>query len=111
MHFFVTYYRFRCLNRVHNPGDAYRQQLLVLRQVPPLHHDNPLKDLIDDQTFAELERLKLFSDKAIRDYKIRRLFKSMRETMSAGDAIDQIREMYPYLQFDTVRKIVYQISK
>ena len=74
-------------------------------------YDNPLKDLIDDQTFAELERLKLFSDKAIRDYKIRRLFKSMRETMSAGDAIDQIREMYPYLQFDTVRKIVYQISK
>ncbi|MBI5647210.1 MAG: hypothetical protein HY962_09795 [Ignavibacteriae bacterium] len=74
-------------------------------------YDNPLKDLIDDQTFAELERLKLFSDKAIRDYKIRRLFKTMRETMSAGDAIDQIREMYPYLQFDTVRKIVYQISK
>ena len=73
--------------------------------------DNPLKELLDDKTFAELERLKLFSDKAIRDYKIRRIFKNMRESMSAGDAIDRIREMYPYLQFDTVRKIVYQISK
>ena len=72
---------------------------------------NPLKELIDDQTFAELEKLKLFSDKAIRDYKIRRILRNMRESMSAGDAIDRIREMYPYLQFDTVRKIVYQISK
>jgi len=73
--------------------------------------DNPLRDLIDDQTFLELERHKLFSEKAIRDYQIRRMFKDMRQTMSAGDAIDRIREMHPYLQFDTVRKIVYQISK
>ncbi len=73
--------------------------------------DNPLKDIIDDATFDELNKLKLFSDKAIRDYQIRRMFKDMRMEMSAGDAIDRIREMYPYLQFDTVRKIVYQISK
>jgi hypothetical protein len=73
--------------------------------------DNPLRDIIDDTTFAELSKHKLFSDKAIRDYQIRRLFKDMRLTMSAGDAIDRIRDMYPYLQFDTVRKIVYQISK
>jgi hypothetical protein len=73
--------------------------------------DNPLRDLIDDGTFEELSRHKLFSEKALRDYQIRRLFKTMRNEMSAGDAIDKIREMYPYLQFDTVRKIVYQISK
>ena len=72
--------------------------------------DNPLRDLIDDQTFLELERHKLFSEKAIRDYQIRRMFKDMRQSMSAGDAIDRIREMHPYLQFDTVRKIVYQSS-
>ncbi len=73
--------------------------------------DNPLSDIIDDQTFLSLERHKLFSEKAIRDYQIRRMFKDMRSSMSAGDAIDKIRDMYPYLQFDTVRKIVYQISK
>jgi hypothetical protein len=73
--------------------------------------ENPLNDIIDDSTFDELNRHKLFSEKAIRDYMIRRMFKDMRTNMSAGDAIDQIREMYPYLQFDTVRKIVYQISK
>ncbi len=73
--------------------------------------DNPLRDIIDDETFSELAKHKLFSEKAIRDYMIRRMFKNMRKNMSAGDAIDKIREMYPYLQFDTVRKIVYQISK
>ena len=73
--------------------------------------ENPLQDLIDDDVFFELNKHNLFSEKAIRDYKIRRMFRSMRQDMSAGDAIDKIREMYPYLQFDTVRKIVYQINK
>jgi hypothetical protein len=73
--------------------------------------DNPLRDIIDDETYSELSRHNLFSEKALRDYMIRRMFKNMRKKMSAGDAIDKIREMYPYLQFDTVRKIVYQISK
>ncbi len=72
---------------------------------------NPLSDLIDDHTYLELEKHKLLSEKAIRDYQIRKLFKHMRASMSAGDAIDKIRDMYPYLQFDTVRKIVYQITK
>jgi len=72
---------------------------------------NPLQDLIDDELYFELNKHNLFSEKAIRDYKIRRMFRNMRQEMSAGDAIDKIREMYPYLQFDTVRKIVYQINK
>ena len=73
--------------------------------------ENPLQDLIDDDVYFELNKHNLFSEKAIRDYKIRRMFRNMRKEMSAGDAIDKIREMYPYLQFDTVRKIVYQINK
>ncbi|MDH7515161.1 MAG: hypothetical protein QHI48_04715 [Bacteroidota bacterium] len=73
--------------------------------------ENPLRDLIDDKTFEDLYRHNLFNEKALRDYKIRRMFKDMRRFMSAGDAIDKIREEYPYLQFDTVRKIVYQINK
>lgn len=74
-------------------------------------HDNPLQDLINDETFVLLNEFNLFSEKAIRDYKIRKVFKEMRRSLSAGDAIDKIREMYPYLQFDTVRKIVYQVNK
>ena len=75
------------------------------------HVDNPLREFIDDDTYSLLEKNKLFSEKALRDFKIRRLFRDMRNEMSAGDAIDAIREMYPYLQFDTVRKIVYQIAR
>jgi hypothetical protein len=73
--------------------------------------ENPLHDIIDDMTYQQLEKLNLLSEKGIRDYTIRRIFRELRNDMSAGDAIDRIRDLYPYLQFDTVRKIVYQISK
>jgi hypothetical protein len=72
--------------------------------------DNPLKELINDETFELLRSHALLDEKAIRDYQIRKMFKEMRKELSAGDAIDKIRDMYPYLQFDTIRKIVYQIS-
>lgn len=72
---------------------------------------NPLSDLIDDDVFEKLKKYKLFDEKAIRDYKIRQMYKDMRREMSAGEAIDKIQEMFPYLQFDTIRKIVYQVSK
>ena len=74
--------------------------------------DNPLSELISDEIFELLEVHGLIDEKAVRDYQIRKKFKSLRASkISAGDAIDAIREEYPYLQFDTIRKIVYQISK
>jgi hypothetical protein len=74
--------------------------------------NNPLSDLISDEIFELLESQGLIDDKAVRDYQIRKKFKQLRSgKVSAGDAIDTIREDYPYLQFDTIRKIVYQITK
>ena len=74
--------------------------------------DNPLSDLISDDIYDLLDSHGLIDEKAVRDYQIRKRFKMLRATkVSAGDAIDTIREDYPYLQFDTIRKIVYQISK
>ncbi|MCH7774864.1 MAG: hypothetical protein IH784_10745 [Bacteroidetes bacterium] len=74
--------------------------------------DNPLSDLISDEIYDLLDAHGLIDEKAVRDYQIRKRFKLLRATkVSAGDAIDSIREDYPYLQFDTIRKIVYQISK
>jgi hypothetical protein len=72
--------------------------------------ENPLSELINDEVFDLLRGHGLLDEKAIRDYQIRKMFKEMRKELSAGDAIDKIRDMYPYLQFDTIRKIVYQIS-
>jgi hypothetical protein len=73
--------------------------------------ENPLSELIDDETYNNLKKYKLLDEKAIRDYKIRLMYKDMRREMSAGEAIDKIQEMFPYLQFDTIRKIVYQVAK
>jgi len=74
--------------------------------------DNPLSDLISDEIYDLLDSQGLIDEKAVRDYQIRKKFKHLRASkVSAGDAIDAIREDYPYLQFDTIRKIVYQISK
>jgi len=30
--------------------------------------------------------------------------------VAAYDAIEKLREEYPYLQFDTIRKIVYKLN-
>ena len=74
--------------------------------------DNPLSDLISDDIYDLLNSHGLIVEKSVRDYQIRKKFKQLRASkISAGDAIDAIREEYPYLQFDTIRKIVYQISK
>ena len=74
--------------------------------------ENPLSDLISDDIYELLDSHGVIDEKAVRDYQIRRRFKQLRATkISAGDAIDTIRQDYQYLQFDTIRKIVYQISK
>ncbi|MBE2279264.1 MAG: hypothetical protein IAE91_02645 [Ignavibacteriaceae bacterium] len=74
--------------------------------------DNPLAELISDEIYELLSEHGLIDEKAVRDFQIRKKFKQLRASkISAGDAIDSIREEYPYLQFDTIRKIVYQMSK
>jgi hypothetical protein len=73
--------------------------------------DNPLSELISNDIYELLSSHGLIDEKSVRDFQIRRKFKQLRSSkVSAGDAIDTIREHYPYLQFDTIRKIVYQIS-
>ncbi len=73
---------------------------------------NPLSDIISDEVFEILHNYGLINHKSVRDYHIRKTFQELRATrISAGDAIDKIREEYPYLQFDTIRKIVYQPQK
>ena len=72
---------------------------------------NPLSELISDETFNLLNSKGLLNEKSLRDYKIRKKFKNLRQSnVTASDAIDLIRDEYPYLQFDTLRKIVYHIK-
>jgi hypothetical protein len=73
---------------------------------------NPLRDLISDEVYELLVSKGLINEKSVRDYEIRKKFKILRATkVKTGDAIDSIREEYPYLQFDTIRKIVHNPPK
>lgn len=69
---------------------------------------NPVADIISDDLYLKLNDLGLIDEKGIRDYLIRIKFKEMRQLMAASEAIETLRGDYPYLQYDTIRKIVYQ---
>lgn len=72
---------------------------------------NPLAELISDDLYELLDSNSLLSDKGIRDFRLRKKFRDLREeNIPAYDAIELLREEYPYLQFDTIRKIVYKLS-
>lgn len=71
--------------------------------------ENPLSDLISDDVYKLLNNRGLINEKSVRDYYIRKRFKALRASdVSAADAIKTLRNDYPYLQFDTLRKIVYK---
>jgi len=73
---------------------------------------NPISDLISDEIYDLLLGRGLIHERAVRDYKIRKKFKQLRaQKFRTGDAIDTLREEYPYLQFDTIRKIVHNPPK
>ena len=72
---------------------------------------NPLAGLIDHQIYDLLDAHNLLNEKGVRDYQIRKRFREMRrQNVPAYDAIENLREEYPYLQFDTIRKIVYKLN-
>ncbi|MBK8945273.1 MAG: hypothetical protein IPM32_08375 [Ignavibacteriae bacterium] len=74
-------------------------------------NNNPLSEFISDETYFLLSSKGLINEKSLRDYQIRKRFRNLRNSnISASNAIDLIREEHPYLQFDTVRKIVYDIK-
>ena len=80
---------------------------------PAMNHAdaNPLSGLIEDEVYDVLDQHNLLSEKGVRDYQIRKKFRAMRrDDVAAYDAIEQLREEYPYLQFDTIRKIVYKMN-
>ena len=72
------------------------------------HISNPLAELISDDVFELLDSRGLINRKSVRDYEIRKRFDNLRkDELSTGDAIEIIQADYPYLQFDSIRKIIY----
>lgn len=74
--------------------------------------NNPLSDLINNDIYNLLKSKGLFNETSLRDRLIRKRFKSLRmNKYRVSDAIDIIRQDYPYLQFETIRKIVHHPPK
>lgn len=70
---------------------------------------NPIPELMDDRTFRALAERKLLDRNGLRNYLIRRRFWSMRsDGVPAADALESLHKEHSYLQFDTLRKLVYR---
>jgi hypothetical protein len=72
---------------------------------------NPINQLIGDELFQTLLAHNLLNTKMLRDIEIKRAYLRLHRDggMASVDAIEHILESFPYLQFDTVRKIVYSV--
>lgn len=76
------------------------------------NYANPLSELISDEVYQILNSRNLLNEKTLRDYQIKRKFKKLRmQRINVSEAIEKIREDYPYLQFDSIRKIIYVGNK
>lgn len=73
---------------------------------------NPLDGLVSDDIYQALLENHVLSEKGVRDFRIRQQFRELRHHETpANEAIEMLREQYPYLQFDTLRKIVYGVQQ
>ncbi len=73
---------------------------------------NPLGGLVPPDVYEMLAQNNLLNEKGVRDYQIRQQFRTLREhNVPAYEAIEELREQHPYLQFDTIRKIVYGLRR
>jgi hypothetical protein len=71
---------------------------------------NPIRQILPDDLFHVLLDLNLINRKVLRDFEIRREYKILRmRGLKSHDAINALLGVYPYLQFDTLRKIIYSI--
>lgn len=72
---------------------------------------NPIRSIVSDELYEKLVELNLLNQKVLRDFEIKRRYMELRdEGQKSAEAIESILESYPYLQFDTVRKIIYSVK-
>jgi hypothetical protein len=96
---------------IRNKGYPKKEMKMENRELN-INNNNPLSDLITDDIYDLLNSRGLFDETSVRDRLIRRKFRMMRDQKhSVGDAIDVLLAEYPYLQFDTIKKIVHHPPK
>ncbi len=72
---------------------------------------NPIRQIVTDDLYTKLVSLNLLNQKVIRDFLIKRQYLDLRRSgHRSAEAIELVLDDYPYLQFDTVRKIIYSVK-
>ncbi|MEL6593610.1 MAG: hypothetical protein AAFQ87_11950 [Bacteroidota bacterium] len=72
---------------------------------------NPIRQIVTDDLYTKLVSLNLLNQKVIRDFLIKRQYLDLRKAgHRSAEAIEMVLDDYPYLQFDTVRKIIYSVK-
>lgn len=72
---------------------------------------NPIRQILPDDLFRVLLDMNLINRKVLRDFEIKRKYKLLRrQGLKSVDAIEMLLEEFPYLQYDTVRKIIYSVK-
>lgn len=69
---------------------------------------NPLKHHLTDKAYQFLIKNNLLREKGIRDYHIRKRFYELKQDFPTHLVIETLQNEYPYLQYETIRKIIYQ---
>jgi len=70
--------------------------------------NNPLKPQLSDEIFHFLLKNNLLREKGLRDYVIRQRYHKLKGHYPTYVIIEMLQDEYPYLQYDTIRKIIYQ---
>lgn len=80
---------------------------MAQKKVPTLTDDNPLADLLTDKKFEELQKRGLLSKIGVRNHYMKNLFAQERaKGRDVNEAIEEVRCRFPYLLFDSIKKIV-----
>jgi hypothetical protein len=82
-----------------------------VRSIDEIVKSNPLAEILSDELYGMLRSNDLLNEKALRDFSIRSIYKKLKaKGMATVDVISLLKKNYPYLQVDTLRKIVYRVN-
>ncbi len=82
-----------------------------VRSIDEIVKSNPLAEILSDELYGMLRSNDLLNEKALRDFSIRSIYKTLKaKGMATVDVISLLKKSYPYLQVDTLRKIVYRVN-
>lgn len=73
--------------------------------------NNPLKDLIDDETYYDLKKRNLINETGVRNYLIRERYEELKKIYKVKDVIKILADDYDYISTTTIKKIIYDGGK